>query len=138
MQFLQSFDTTWYDFAYIYCYCLTPKGLNVRGVTRHKLCVSTNFIIFGPTNQKLWMFEVFRRSMGMASMCCSQPVRVDYISPKRWAVGIRNLKKSPLRVSSPIFWSLPSHLEVLNLPFFMEFGDFTFFQILFLLNLEYT
>jgi hypothetical protein len=72
-------------------------------VSRHKLRVSTNFIIFGPMNQKLWMFEVFRRSMGRVGMCCSQPARVDYISPKRWAVGIRNLEKSPLRVSSPIF-----------------------------------
>jgi hypothetical protein len=65
--------------------------------------MSTNFIIFEPTDQKLWKFEVFRRSMGRASMCCSQPTRVDYISPKRWAAGIRNLEKSPLRVSSPIF-----------------------------------
>jgi hypothetical protein len=40
--------------------------------------------------------------------------------------------------NTPIFWSLPLHLEVLNLPFLMEIGDFTFFQILFLLNLEYT
>jgi hypothetical protein len=29
-------------------------------------------------------------------------------------------------------------LEVLNVPFLMEIGDFTFFQILFFLNLEYT
>jgi hypothetical protein len=36
-------------------------------------------------------------------MCCSQPTRVDYISPKRWAARIRNLEKSTLRVSSPIF-----------------------------------
>jgi hypothetical protein len=43
------------------------------------------------------MFEVFRRSMGRAGMCCSQPARVDYISPKRWAVGIRKFEKSPLR-----------------------------------------
>jgi hypothetical protein len=27
-------------------------------------------------------------------------------------------------------------LEVLNLPFFIEFGDFTSFEILFFLNLE--
>jgi hypothetical protein len=60
-------------------------------------------VFFGPTNQKLWMFEVFRRSMGKAGMRWSQPARVDYISPKRWAVGIRNLEESPLRVSSPIF-----------------------------------
>jgi hypothetical protein len=60
-------------------------------------------VFFGLTDQKLWMFEVLRRSMGRAGMCWSQPARVDYISPKRWAVGIRNLEKSPLRVSSPIF-----------------------------------
>jgi hypothetical protein len=59
-------------------------------------------------------------------------------SPKRWAVGIRNLEKSPLRVSSPIFWTLPLHLGWWNLPSLMEHGDFNFFQILFLLNLIYT
>jgi hypothetical protein len=46
------------------------------------------------------MFEVLRRSMGRAGMCWSQPARVDYISPKRWAIGI---EKNLLRVSSPIF-----------------------------------
>jgi hypothetical protein len=61
-------------------------------------------VFFGPTDQKLWMFEVLRRSMGRAvPMCWSQLARVDYISPKLWVVGIRNLEKSPLRVSSPIF-----------------------------------
>jgi hypothetical protein len=35
----------------------------------NKICGSTNFIIFGPTNQKLWMFENFRRSLGKAGMC---------------------------------------------------------------------
>jgi hypothetical protein len=89
-------------------------------------------------DQKLWMFEVLRRSMGRAGMCWSQPARVDYISPKRWAVGIRNLEKSPFRVSSPIFWTLPLHLGGWNLPSLMEHGDFNFFQILFLLNLDYT
>jgi hypothetical protein len=39
--------------------------------------------------------------------------------------------------NNPIFWSLPLHLEVLNIPILMEIGDFTFFQILFFLNLEY-
>jgi hypothetical protein len=29
-------------------------------------------IFFGPTDQKLWVFEVFRRSMGRAGMCWSQ------------------------------------------------------------------
>jgi hypothetical protein len=65
--------------------------------------VGKKIVFFGPTDQKLWMFEVLRRSMGRAGMCWSQPARVDYISPKRWAVGIKNLERSPLRVSSPIF-----------------------------------
>jgi hypothetical protein len=65
--------------------------------------VGKKIVFFEPTDQKLWMFEVLRRSTGRAGMCWSQPARVDYISPKRWAVGIRNLEKSPLRVSSPIF-----------------------------------
>jgi hypothetical protein len=51
--------------------------------------------LFGPTDQKLWTFEVLKRNMGKAVMCWSQPVRVDYINPKRWAVGIRNLEKKP-------------------------------------------
>jgi hypothetical protein len=33
---------------------------------------------------------------------------------------------------------LPLHLKVLNVQFLMEIGDFTFYQILFFLNLEYT
>jgi hypothetical protein len=45
------------------------------------------------------MFEVLRRSMDRAGMCWSQLARVDFISPKWWAVGIRNIEKSPLRVS---------------------------------------
>jgi hypothetical protein len=65
--------------------------------------VGKKIVFFGPTDQKLWTFEVLRRSMGRAGMCWSQPTRVDYISPKRWAVGKRSLEKSPLRVSSPNF-----------------------------------
>jgi hypothetical protein len=59
--------------------------------------------IFRPTNQKLWVFENFKRSMGTTGKCWSQLARVDHISPKRWAVGIRRFEESPLRVSSPIF-----------------------------------
>jgi hypothetical protein len=99
--------------------------------------VRKKIVAFGSTHQKLWMFEVLR-SMGKVGMCWSQLTRVDYISPKRWAVGIKNLEKSPLRISSPIFWTLPLHLGGWNLPSLMEYGDFIFFQILFLLNLEYT
>jgi hypothetical protein len=38
----------------------------------NKLCGSTNFIIFGPTYQKLWVFENFMRSLGRAGMRWSQ------------------------------------------------------------------
>jgi hypothetical protein len=33
--------------------------------------------------------------------------------------------------NTPIFWSMPLHLEVLNLPFVMDIRDFTIFRILF-------
>jgi hypothetical protein len=39
---------------------------------RNKLRGNTNFIFFGPTNQKLWVFEVLRRSLGRAGMYSSQ------------------------------------------------------------------
>jgi hypothetical protein len=41
--------------------------------------------------------------MGRVGKCWSQRARVDHISPKRWAVGIRRFEESPLRVSSPNF-----------------------------------
>jgi hypothetical protein len=33
-------------------------------VSQNKLCVSTNFMILGVMDQKLWVFEVSRRSLG--------------------------------------------------------------------------
>jgi hypothetical protein len=36
-------------------------------------------VFFGPTEQKLWVFEVSRRSLGRAGMCWSQPARVDHL-----------------------------------------------------------
>jgi hypothetical protein len=35
-------------------------------------------------------------------------------------------------------WVYSPYFEVLNVPFLMEIGDFTFFQNLFFLNLDYT
>jgi hypothetical protein len=89
-----------------------PKGLYVHGVAkpdldtitsshfifrffktfcehapRNKLCGSTNFINLGPTDQKLWVFENFRRNLGKAGICWSQPARVDHMCKKRWARG---------------------------------------------------
>jgi hypothetical protein len=93
---------------------------------RNKLHGSTNFISFRPIDKKLWVYENFRRSLGRAGMCYSQPTRIDHINPKTWAAGIRRFGKSPLRVSSPVFWTLPLHLEGWNLPFLMGLGNFIF------------
>jgi hypothetical protein len=54
--------------------------------SRSELCVSTNFIIFGPMDQKLWVFEVFGQGLARAGMCWSQPTRVDYLH-KKWRAG---------------------------------------------------
>jgi hypothetical protein len=69
----------------------------------NKLRGSTNFITFGPMDQKFWRNENLKRSLDRAGKCCSQPARVDHISPKRWAPRIRRFEKSPLRVSSLVF-----------------------------------
>jgi hypothetical protein len=77
-----------------------------------RMCLAIGFagkkiVFFGPTDQKLWTFEVLKRSRGRAGMCWSQPARVDYISPKRWAVGKRNLEKSPLEFRLQTFEPCP-------------------------------
>ena len=62
-----------------------------------KCCESTTFIIFGPMDQKLSVFKNFRRSLGMACICWSQPTRVDYMCKKRWAQGrTKNLQEKSL------------------------------------------
>jgi hypothetical protein len=73
-------------------------------------------------------WNILKRSLGRASKCWSQPTRIDHISPKKWAAGIRKFEKSPLRVFSLVFWTLPLHLGRWNL-LHMELGDFIFFQI---------
>jgi hypothetical protein len=138
---------------------LTPKGLNVRTVDKPVLVcvtwaqpifrffeffcehVSRNKLrgkknaFFGPTDQKLWMFEVSKRGLGKAGMCCSQWERVDHLR-KKWRAGRKWIFGS-LRnglglwengcTTPPFFEACPLHLEVLILPKFMESGDFTFF-----------
>jgi hypothetical protein len=47
--------------------------------------VEKKIVVFGPTDQKLWVFEVSRRSLGRAGMCWSQPARVDHLHKKRRA-----------------------------------------------------
>jgi hypothetical protein len=46
-----------------------------------------NFMILQTMDQKLWVFEVFLRSLGRAGMCWSQPTRVDHMHKKRKAEG---------------------------------------------------
>jgi hypothetical protein len=48
--------------------------------------MSTNFIIFGPKDQKLWVFEIFGQGLARAGMCWSQPTRVDFLH-KKWRAG---------------------------------------------------
>ena len=85
------------------------------------------FWIYGSKVKGVWSFE---EKYGQG-MCWSQPTRIDYISPERWAVGIKNLKKTPSRVSSPNFWTLPLYLGRWNPPSLMEHGDLYFFKIYF-------
>jgi hypothetical protein len=54
--------------------------------SRTKLRGKTKIVFFRPTDQKLWVFEVSRRSLGRAGMCCSQPARVDHLH-KKWRAG---------------------------------------------------
>jgi hypothetical protein len=64
-----------------------------------KLRVSTNFMILGATDQKLWVSEVFRRSLGRADMCLSQ-WGVDHmrkkmeVGGKKMGVGGRKMGDS--------------------------------------------
>jgi hypothetical protein len=48
----------------------------------------------GPMDQKLWMFEVSWRSLGMAGMCWSQPARVDHLR-KNWREKIQEKWEQP-------------------------------------------
>jgi hypothetical protein len=41
--------------------------------------MSANFMILGTMDQKLWVFEVLRRSLGKVGMRWSQPIRVDHM-----------------------------------------------------------
>jgi hypothetical protein len=82
------------------------------------------------------MFEVLRRSMGRAGMYWSQPARIDYISPKRWAVGMRNLEKSPLRGTLQSFEPCPYTWEGEIFPPSWSMEILIIFK--FWLNLEYT
>jgi hypothetical protein len=70
----------------------------------NKLRGSTNFIIFGLTNQKLWGNENFRRNLGKAGKYCSPTARVNHMCNKMWIGGKRGILQGesyrhPLRKS---------------------------------------
>jgi ribosomal protein S30 len=52
---------------------------------QNKLHEITNFIIFGPIDQKLWRNKKIKRSLGRASKCWSQPPRIDHMCKKMYA-----------------------------------------------------
>jgi hypothetical protein len=60
--------------------------------SRTKLRRKTKIVFFGPTDQKLWVFQVSRRSLGREGMCCSQPARVDHLH-KKWRAGRKNISR---------------------------------------------
>jgi hypothetical protein len=65
--------------------------------SRTKLRGKTKIVFFGPRDQKLWVFEVSRRSLGRAGMCWSQPARVDHLH-KKWRAGRKKIQEK---------WELP-------------------------------
>jgi hypothetical protein len=64
-----------------------------KDASRNKLHISANIMILGATVQKLWMFEVFRWTLGRAGMCWNQPARVDHLRKKWKARQKKNSKK---------------------------------------------
>jgi hypothetical protein len=46
-------------------------------------------MILGAMDQKLWVFEVFRRTLGRAGMCWSQLARIDHMH-KKWRQEEKN------------------------------------------------
>jgi hypothetical protein len=62
--------------------------------------MSTNFIVFGPIDQKLWVFEVFGQGLARAGMCMSQPARVDHLH-KKWKAREEKFQKKGIVCPCP-------------------------------------
>jgi hypothetical protein len=86
--------------------------------------MSANFMILGAIVQKLWVFEVLRRSLGRVGMCWNQWKWVDHMSKKLGAGGKgkrRQLnKKGGLRHGPPALLVLPKKIIIIFY-FFLEF-----------------
>jgi hypothetical protein len=75
-------------------------------------------VVFGPTDQKLWVFEVSRRSLGKAGMCWSQPIRVDHLH-KKWRAGRKKISRKmgtapQVQVSTHGQWATASRRPALG------------------------
>jgi hypothetical protein len=97
---------------------------------RNKLCGSTNFIIFGPMDQKLWRNKNLRKSVGRAGMClttCAEKCGHEEegrcckgaIVQKRWATAGRR----PARALSPLLFLIFDFLNFDLFGFMRKFGD---------------
>jgi hypothetical protein len=64
-----------------------------KDASHHKLRMCTNFIIFGPMDQKLWVFEVFGQGLARAGMCWSQWGGVDTL--KKMGQGSKKKEGQP-------------------------------------------
>jgi hypothetical protein len=97
---------------------------------RNRLHGNTNFMIFEPTNQKLWMFENFRRSLDKAGMYWSQPAKIDHMCKNMWVGGRRIfLGGASLRHPHMVTWcncwsqtnSSPQSVKLWLAPLFRQF-----------------
>jgi hypothetical protein len=57
-------------------------------VSRNKLPVRQNFMILGTTDQKLWVFEVLRRSLGQGGHVL-EPIRKSWPHEQKMGAGRR-------------------------------------------------
>ena len=74
--------TLFLDFLNFFCEDVSCRKLRVKKI-----------VFFGPMDQKLWVFEVSRRSLGRVGMCWSQLARVDHLHKKWRAKRKKNSRK---------------------------------------------
>ena len=60
--------------------------------------------------QKLWLFKDFRRSLGKADICWSQPIRVDHMCKNMWARRKKNCKGEVQDIHARLVGNLPPPL----------------------------
>jgi hypothetical protein len=70
--------------------------------------VGKKIVFFGPMDQKLWVSEVSRRSLGRVGMYWSQLARVDHFH-KKWRVG-RKKNSRKMGIAPQVQASTHGHL----------------------------